>query len=49
MESQANKLITNGQIDSTFQRVYVVILCKLDLNTVPLTQNLGIAGVSPAT
>ena len=48
MESHANSFITNGQIDSTYQRGYDVILCKLELNTVPLTQNLGFTSVSPA-
>ena len=48
MESHANSLITNGLIDSTYQRGYDVILCKLNLNTVPLTQNMGFTGVSPA-
>ena len=37
MESHANGLITNGLIDSTYQRGYDVILCKLNLNTAPLT------------
>ena len=41
-------LITNGLIDSTFQRGYDVILYKLNLNTVPITQNMGFTGVSPA-
>ena len=48
MESHANSLITNGQINSTYQRGYDVILCKLDLNIVPLTQDLGFTGVSKA-
>ena len=47
MESHANGLITNGLIDSTYQRGYDVILCKLNLNTAPLTQNMGFPGVSP--
>ena len=47
MESHANGLITNGLIVSTYQRGYDVILCKLNLNTVPLTQNMGFPGVSP--
>ena len=48
MGSHANNLITNGLIDPTYRRGYDVILCKLDLNTVPLTQNLGFTSVSPA-
>ena len=48
MESHANSLITNGLIDSTYQRGYDVILCKLNLNMVPLAQNMGFTGVSPA-
>ena len=48
MESHANSLITNGQFDSTHQCGYDVILCKLNLNTVPLTQNLGFTGLSQA-
>ena len=48
MESYANSLITDGLIDSTYQRGYDVILCKLNLNTVPLTQNMGFTTVSPA-
>ena len=49
MEPHANRLITNDQIDSTYQREHDVILCKLDLNPVPLTQDLGFTGVSPGT
>ena len=48
MESSAKSLFTNGLIDSTFQRGYDVILCKLNPNTVPLTQNMGFTGVPPA-
>ena len=46
METHANSLFTNGLIDPTHRRGYEVILCKLDLNTVPLTQNPGFP-VSP--
>ena len=48
MEFHANSLIANGLIDSTHQRGYDVILFKLNLNTAPLTQNMGFIGVSPA-
>ena len=48
MESHANSLITDGLIDSTYQRGYDVIICKLNFNTAPLTQNMGFTGVSPA-
>ena len=48
MEFHANSLIANGLIDSTYQRGYDVILFKLNLNTAPLTQNMGFIGVSPA-
>ena len=48
MESRANGRITNDQIDSTYQRGYDVILCKLGLNEVPFTQNLGFTGDYPA-
>ena len=48
MESHANSLIINGLMDSTYQRGYDVIICKLNLNTIPLTQTMGFTGVSPA-
>ena len=49
MESYADSLIINGVIDPTYWRgCDAVILCKLDLNTIPLTQKLGFTSISPA-